>query len=278
MNKNMRIWIIGICVALVIIIVAAAASMNRKNNSQGQTGTTSESGVTEDPNAASSSMSGTDNGSMNGSEGTSMADSHMDHSSHGGQASGNGDNLSRYLTEQDSIMMNMMDDMMIREKSGSADIDFLKGMIPHHEAAIKMSESYLDYGGEVSGLETLAQDIITAQKKELAQMNDLVNKYEKEGKKNQENEDAYLAKYSEMFSDDSMSHHINPSGVDNIDQAFAEGMIMHHQMAVDMARDILEYTDYEEIRTMAQNIIDVQEKEIAQMEKIVNDQQESQPE
>ena len=37
---------------------------------------------------------------------------------------------------------------------------------------------------------------------------------------------------------------------------------MHHQMAVDMARDILEYTDYEEIRTMAQNIIDVQEKEI----------------
>ena len=81
-----------------------------------------------------------------------------------------------------------------------------------------------------------------------------------------------------MFSDDSMSHHINPSGVDNIDQAFAEGMIMHHQMAVDMARDILEYTDYEEIRTMAQNIIDVQEKEIAQMEKILNDQQESQPE
>ena len=66
--------------------------------------------------------------------------------------------------------------------------------------------------------------------------------------------------------------------VDSLDQAFAEGMIMHHQMAVDMARDILEYTDYEEIRTMAQNIIDVQEKEIAQMEKIVKEQQESQQE
>lgn len=48
--------------------------------------------------------------------------------------------------------------------------------------------------------------------------------------------------------------------------------------AVDMARDILEYTDYEEIRTMAQNIIDVQEKEIAQMKKIVKEQQESQQE
>ena len=40
-----------------------------------------------------------------------------------------------------------------------------------------MSESYLNYGGEVSDLETLAQDIITAQKKELTEMNDLVKKY-----------------------------------------------------------------------------------------------------
>ena len=132
-----------------------------------------------------------------------------------------------------------------------------------------MSESYLNYGGEVSDLQTLAQDIITAQKKELVQMNDLIKKYEEEGKKNQDREDAYLAKYSEMFSDDSMSHHINPSGVDNIDQAFAEGMIMHHQMAVDMAKDILDYTDEEEVKQLAQEIIDVQEKEIEQMQKLI---------
>ena len=261
-NKNMRLWIIGICVALIIIIVAAAAAMNKKSDSGQETGTTSESGVTADSNA---SMGSGDQAA----QGSSMSDSHMDHSSHGGQAAGT-DDLSRYLTEQDSIMMNMMEDMMIREKSGSASIDFLKGMIPHHEAAIKMSESYLNYGGEVSDLQTLAQDIITAQKKELVQMNDLIKKYEEEGKKNQDKEDAYLAKYSEMFSDDSMSHHINPSGVDNIDQAFAEGMIMHHQMAVDMAKSILEYTNYEEIRTLAQNIIDAQEKEIEEMKEFTS--------
>ena len=81
-----------------------------------------------------------------------------------------------------------------------------------------------------------------------------------------------------MFEDGAHGHHMPDSSPATVDEAFAEGMIMHHQMAVDMARDILEYTDYEEIRTMAQNIIDVQEKEIAQMEKILNDQQESQPE
>lgn len=272
MNKNMRIWIIGICVALVVIIVAAAAAMNRGNGSQGQTGTTSESGVTWDANAASTS--GTTDTAKSVSPNNAMSDRHMDHSSHGGQAAGGqtaggNDNLSRYLTEQDSIMMNMMEDMMIREKSGSADIDFLKGMIPHHESAIKMSESYLNYGGEVSDLQTLAQDIITAQKQELTLMNDLIKKYEKEGKKDQAKEDAYLAKYSEMFSDDSMSHHINPEGVDNIDQAFAEGMIMHHQMAVDMAKDILDYSDHDEVKKLAQDIIDLQEKEIEQMQKLI---------
>ena len=114
----MRLWIIGICVALIIIIVAAAAAMNKKCDSGQETGTTSESGVTADSNA---SMGSGDQAA----QGSSMSDSHMDHSSHGGQAAGT-DDLSRYLTEQDSIMMNMMEDMMIREKSGSASIDFSK--------------------------------------------------------------------------------------------------------------------------------------------------------
>ena len=264
MNKNMRTWVIGICVALVIIVAVAAAFANSRSGSDD--GQTSQS-QTESTSASAASQTETETGSRE--QASSNSGNAADHSGHNGHMNASGDDLSRYLTEQDSIMMNMMEDMMIREKSGSADIDFLKGMIPHHEAAIKMSESYLNYGGEVSDLETLAQDIITAQKKELTEMNDLVKKYEKEGKKNQENEDAYLAKYSGMFSDDSMSHHINPSGVDNIDQAFAEGMIMHHQMAVDMARDILDYSEQEEVKKLAQDIIDVQEKEIEQMQKLI---------
>ena len=262
MNKNMRTWVIGICVALVIIVAVAAAFANNRSGSDA--GQTSES-QTESASASAASQTETETGS--GEQASSNSGNAADHSGHNGHMNASGDDLSRYLTEQDSIMMNMMEDMVIREKSGNASLDFLRGMIPHHEAAIKMSESYLNY-----------QDIITAQKDELKQMNELVKTYETDGKKDQTKEDAYLEQYSKMFADDSMSHHMDTSDVDSLDQAFAEGMIMHHQMAVDMARDILEYTDYEEIRTMAQNIIDVQEKEIAQMEKILNDQQESQPE
>lgn len=270
MNKNMRTWVIGICVALIIIVAVAAAFANNRSGSDN--GQASES-QTESASGAAASQADTETGSRE------QASSNSGNAAgHSGHMNTSGDDLSRYLTEQDSIMMNMMEDMVIREKSGNASLDFLRGMIPHHEAAIKMSESYLSYQGKSDELKTIAQDIITAQKDELKQMNELVKSYEKDGKKDQTKEDAYLEQYSKMFAGDSMSRHMDTSGADSLDQAFAEGMIMHHQMAVDMARDILEYTDYEEIRTMAQNIIDVQEKEIARMEKIVKGQQESQPE
>ena len=273
MNKNMRTWVIGICVALIIIVAVAAAFANNRSGSDN--GQASES-QTESASGSAASQADTETGSRE--QASSNSGNAAGHSGHNGHMNTSGDDLSRYLTEQDSIMMNMMEDMVIREKSGNASLDFLRGMIPHHEAAIKMSESYLSYQGKSDELKTIAQDIITAQKDELKQMNDLVKSYEKDGKKDQTKEDAYLEQYSKMFAGDSMSRHMDISGADSLDQAFAEGMIMHHQMAVDMARDILEYTDYEEIRTMAQNIIDVQEKEIARMEKIVKEQQESQQE
>lgn len=274
MNKNMRNWIMGICAALVIIIVVAVAFANNRGQSgANQSDTTQADTPQSDTSPAHESQTEPTGGSTEArdqeSSGSGSGNA-MVHSSHNGHMTNSGDSLSRYLTEQDSIMMKMMDDMVIREKSGNASLDFLKGMIPHHEAAIEMAESYLNYEGESEELKTIAKDIITAQKDELKQMNQLVKTYEKEGKKDQDKEDAYLEQYSKMFADGSMSHHVDTSGVDSLDQAFAKGMIMHHQMAVDMAKDILEYTDYEEIRTMAQNIIDVQEQEIAQMEKIIN--------
>ena len=266
MNKNMRIWIIGICVALLIIVVAAAAAANRSKGKDSGSGTAAGS-----TSGAGSVPSGGMDGTGIASPGNSSSDS-LGHDIHDSHMAGEGDSLSRYITEQDSIMMTMMEDMLIREKSGNASIDFLKGMIPHHDSAVKMAQSYLNHGAENEELIALAQDIITSQKEDIRQMNGLLKEYQEDGRKDQEKEDAYLEQYSKMFADDSMSHHMDSSHVKNVDQAFAEGMVMHHQMAVDMAEDILEYTDYEEIKTLAQGIIDTQEKEITQMQRLSGQQ------
>lgn len=50
------------------------------------------------------------------------------------------------------------------------------------------------------------------------------------------------------------------------DLAFLDLMIPHHQSAVAMAQTALQYAQHQEIRTLAQQIIDAQQAEIAQMQ------------
>ena len=53
--------------------------------------------------------------------------------------------------------------------TGNSDRDFLAGMIPHHQGAIDMAEVVLKYGKDPK-VKKLAQDIIVAQKQEIAMM------------------------------------------------------------------------------------------------------------
>ena len=58
-----------------------------------------------------------------------------------------------------------------------ADVDFARGMIPHHQAAVAMAQTQLKYGKDPV-LRKMSQDIIKAQKTEIKQLQDWLRQRE----------------------------------------------------------------------------------------------------
>jgi uncharacterized protein (DUF305 family) len=61
------------------------------------------------------------------------------------------------------------------EYTGNPDVDFAKGMIPHHQGAIDMAKIVLQYGKDPE-IRKLAEGVVTAQEGEITFMKDWLAK------------------------------------------------------------------------------------------------------
>ncbi len=76
---------------------------------------------------------------------------------------------SSYWSELLSSMDKMHSDMALVKTSGDDDVDFVRLMLPHHQAAIEMAKTLLANGKDPQ-IRRLAQEIITDQQSEIELM------------------------------------------------------------------------------------------------------------
>jgi uncharacterized protein (DUF305 family) len=90
----------------------------------------------------------------------------VDHSKHGTHASSDSGNavVSAFKSVNDKMHKDMSSDL-----TGDADVDFVRGMIPHHQGAIDMAKIQLEHGKDPD-IRKLAQEVIAAQESEIALM------------------------------------------------------------------------------------------------------------
>jgi uncharacterized protein (DUF305 family) len=156
-------------------------------------------------------------------------------------------------------MSTMMDGMMF-DPSGKPDLDFARGMIPHHQGAIDMAKVEIQYGKDPD-IKKMAEAVVAAQTAEI----DLMTKWlaAADEKSLLPNADSGKANQQAM---NNMMANMMVTYTGDADVDFVNGMIPHHQGAIDMAKVELQYGKDPALQKLAADIVKAQEGEIAFMQ------------
>jgi uncharacterized protein (DUF305 family) len=144
-----------------------------------------------------------------------------------------------------------------------ADVTFAQGMIPHHQQAIDMAELVADRTSRPE-LHSLAGDIQRSQGQEIATMQGWLRAWGKPADDGMPGMDHDQSAMPGMMSQDEMTKLQGLRGT-SFDLAFVQAMRTHHEGAIKMANDELSQGSLPEVKALARQVIDAQQREIGQL-------------
>lgn len=171
----------------------------------------------------------------------------------------------KYLCRFEEIVKQMAEKMLSQEVTNNITINFIECMIPHHQAAIYMSENLLEYS-TYQPLKEIAKNIIKMQTKGIEEMKEIARTTY--GFQNMPQDvNCYMEKYFEITK--SMIEKMNcaPRLV-YINLDFTYEMIPHHEGAIAMCKNLLQYRIDPRLKVVADSIIQEQEKGVEEMKEI----------
>ena len=156
----------------------------------------------------------------------------------------------------------------IAAEHNDADVMFAQMMIPHHQQAVDMSETLLAKDDIPADVQDFAQKVIDAQGPEIERMNQMLQTWEAP----MSGEDSTSMDHGAggMMSEEDMGMLTDAQGTDAA-RLYLEQMTVHHEGAVEMARDQVEQGQNPQAVELAQQVVEDQEAEIAEMEQMLQE-------
>ena len=174
-------------------------------------------------------------------------------------------NTKDYLRAFRSILDDMIEGMTYAELTDSISHNFIVQMIPHHDAAIRMSENLLKYTTNIE-LQNMALNIVREQTEGIENMERILRRCSQDRDPRQCS-CRYNRKADEIMR--TMFERMrNAQSTNSIDCNFIREMIPHHMGAVCLCENALKYDVCDGLKPILRTIISSQKKGIAQMRRL----------
>ena len=160
----------------------------------------------------------------------------------------------------------------IATENNDADVMFAQMMIPHHQQAVEMSEMLLAKDNIPDNVRDFAQGVVAAQGPEIERMNAMLTAWDEEPLMESDGMEGmdHGSSMDGMMSEEDMQQLEDAQGTEAA-RLYLEQMTVHHEGAVDMARDEVDNGENPQAVALAQQVIEDQEAEIQEMKTMLQE-------
>lgn len=173
----------------------------------------------------------------------------------------------RYLEIFEEILCTMEHKMLCADVKDNITKYFIECMIPHHQAAIYMSENLLNFTN-YEPLINIANNIIKMQTAGIKKMKEIYKTTELY-ENSKEDIKCYVERYCNITKNMLINMKNSPK-CENINLDFITEMIPHHEGAIYMCKNLLEYNIDPELKKVANSIIEEQSYGVDELKNLLS--------
>lgn len=151
--------------------------------------------------------------------------------------------------------------------TGDIDIDFLSQIIIINQGAINIAKNNMK-NGDNTNVKNLSKAIIKKQTKDMEYIKNIMEKLKKSPIINKDKEIQYLTSYKDIINK-FFSQLEDIKTTVNIDADYLYGVLVFKETLVDMAENIMKYTDNDDIKKLANNIIENKTQDVERVKELL---------